>query len=181
LESRTIRNLAAAADAVGRLAGTAGRVLNPWLIGAPLLRREAILSSRIEGTITTPEELVLLEAGGAPTRARSRPEDTREVLNYIKAMEHGLDLLKTLPVCLRLIEAVHGKLLEGVRGHGERPGEFRTTQNWIGYRSDDPITAARYVPPPATRMRDCLRDFEQYLNLPSDSVHADEELSCGWR
>jgi Fic family protein len=160
--------LAKAASALGRLTGATPRLMNPFLVGSPLLHREAIISSRIEGTITTPEELVLLEAAGPP-RASASPgdEDTREVRNYIAAMQHGLQRLAELPVCLRLVREIHAELLRGVRGERERPGEFRDTQNWIGTRGDS-IEAARYVPPPVAEMHTALNDLEQYLNLDTD-------------
>jgi len=165
LEVKTVRLLAAAENSLGRLAGTTAREFNPYLIGSPLLHREAILSSRMEGTITTPEQLVLLEAESAtPGRKVSADEDTREVRNYISAMHHGLDLLKTLPVSLRLIREVHGVLMQGVRGDKEQPGQFRRSQNWIRGRIDDSIENARFVPPPVPEMKEALDSFEKYLH-----------------
>jgi Fic family protein len=165
LQLATIRLLAEAENAIGRLGGTAGRLVNPYLVGSPLLHREAILSSRIEGTITTPEQLVALEAAGGEVRAPD-PE-AREVLNYIRAMEHGVRRLQDLPVCLRLLREVHEVLLTGVRGDRERPGEFRTGQNWIGRRGDS-IHEARFVPPPVPEMLAALDDFERALNEPGE-------------
>jgi Fic family protein len=136
------------------------RLVNPYLVGSPLLRREAILSSRIEGTITTPEQLVLLEATGTTTDLSG---DTKEVLNYTSAMNLGLNLLEKLPICLRLIRDVHGELLAGVRGEEERPGEFRNTQNYVGRRTET-IHSARYVPPPVEEMHLLLNDLEAYLH-----------------
>jgi len=110
-----VRLLSEADYALGRLAGAAGRLVNPYLIGQPLLRREAILSSRIEGTFTTPEQLVLLEAGVPPAGQDARASaDTHEVLNYVRAMERGLELLRTIPVSLRLVRDLDAVLLEGV-------------------------------------------------------------------
>lgn len=164
LDIATVGLLAAAENAVGRLTGTIGRLVNPYLVGSPLLRREAILSSRIEGTITTPEELVLFEVSrGSASPLVSNVEDTREVFNYMRAMEHGLKLLRELPICLRLIQETHKQLLRGVRGERERPGEFRTTQNWIGNKGEL-IHSARYVPPPIPEMTQALDDLEKYLN-----------------
>ena len=166
LDLRTIALLAEAEHAVGRLAGTAGRLVNPYLVGSPLLHREAILSSRIEGTLTTPEQLVMLEATGGAAEVQASDREAREVLNYVRAMQHGVRRLRELPVCLRLIREVHGVLLDGVRGEGERPGEFRTAQNWIG-RSGEPIHAARFVPPPVPEMLAALDDLEHALNDPA--------------
>jgi len=165
LRGKTVRLLAAAENALGRLAGTTAREFNPFLVASPLLHREAILSSRIEGTVTTPEQLVLLEAETDEPRRRGRPDgDTQEVLNYVRAMHRGLELLKSLPVSLRLIREVHGVLLTGVRGERERPGEFRQSQSWIRGTLDDDISNARFVPPPPADMRKALHDLESYLN-----------------
>lgn len=164
LDGMTIGLLSAADHALGRLDGITDRLVNPYLVGSPLLHREAILSSKIEGTVTTPEQLVLLEVAEDPRRGSQAPDpDTVEVLNYIHAMNHGLERLEDLPVCLRLIREIHAELLTGVRGDRERPGEFRTSQNWIGRRGS-PIHQARFVPPPVIEMREALDDFETYLN-----------------
>ena len=168
LDARTVNLLARAENALGHLNGSTGRLVNPYLVGSPLLHREAILSSRIEGTITTPEELVLFEVGAPATRDATRTEDTREVRNYIQAMRHGLDRLRDLPICLRLIRELHRALLAGVRGDQEQPGEFRTVQNYICNRPTDPIQEARFVPPPVDDMHSALREFEAYLNSKND-------------
>lgn len=169
LGQEEIRLLSNADYALGRLAGSAGRLVNPYLIGQPLLRREAILSSRIEGTFTTPEQLVLLEAGVAPAQDARAAADTREVLNYVRAMERGLELLKTIPVSLRLLREIHGVLLDGVRGGDDRPGEFRTVQNYIG-SPHAPIGEARFVPPPVTEMQEALARWERDLHLQADPL-----------
>lgn len=162
--------LSAADYALGRLAGAAGRLINPYLIGQPLLRREAIFSSRIEGTFTTPEQLVLLEAGvPANGHDADASADTREVLNYVRAMERGLELLRTIPVSLRLVRDLHAVLLDGVRGGQDRPGEFRTVQNYIGSRQA-PIADARFVPPPVTDMHEALKLWERDLHLQPDPL-----------
>lgn len=170
LSSDTVRLLSEAEYALGHLTGSAGRLVNPYLIGQPLLRREAILSSRIEGTFTTPEQLVLLEAGVPAAGDDERlMADTREVLNYVRAMERGLELLKTLPVSRRLLREIHGVLLEGVRGGQDRPGEFRKEQNYIGSRHA-PISDARFVPPPVAEMEDALDCWERDLHAESDQA-----------
>lgn len=170
LGTSDVRLLSEADYALGRLAGAAGRLVNPYLIGQPLLRREAILSSRIEGTFTTPEQLVLLEAGAAPAGQDPRSlADTREVLNYVRAMTRGLELLREIPVSLRLVRELHAVLLEGVRGGRDRPGEFRTEQNYIG-SATAPIADARFVPPPVAEMTQALRCWERDLHLPEDPL-----------
>ena len=162
-----VRLVAEAEREMGRLAGAAGRLLNPYLVGSPLLHREAILSSRIEGTVATPRDVLVLEAADAVVPPlESGLENTREVLNYVRAMEHGRARLSELPVCIRLICEIHGVLLEGVRGERERPGQLRTVQNWIGARGSS-IHEARFVPPPPAEMREALNDLERYLNEPA--------------
>lgn len=165
LPSHTILLLAEAESAVGRLEGTTAREFNPYLIGSPLLHREAILSSRMEGTVTTPEQLVLLEAE-TETRGRTPrgDDDTREVLNYVRAMQHGLERLGKLPMSLRLIREIHRVLLAGVRGERHEPGDFRRTQNFIRGPQSEKIEDARFVPPPVPQMKEGLDQFEKYLH-----------------
>jgi len=166
LGSDTIRLLAQAENAVGRLAGTTSREFNPYLIGSPMLHREAILSSRMEGTVTTPERLVLFEAESKRTQEAVKTDaDSHEVVNYISSMRVGLDLLDELPVCLRMIRDIHRTLMSSVRGEREMPGEFRNEQNWIRGRLDDDIHNARFVPPPVNEMTAALKDLEVYLNV----------------
>ena len=165
----TIKRLAAAERAIGRLGGVTLQEFNPYLISSPLLHREAILSSRMEGTITTPEQLVLLEAEEADdSRSRRVDEDTAEVLNYVRAMQHALGRLESLPISLRLIKEIHRVLLSRVRGEGEDPGEFRRSQNFIGSGASSRIEDARFVPPPVNALDDSLRAFEVYLH--DDSI-----------
>lgn len=140
------------------------REFNPYLLGSPLLRREAILSSRIEGTITTPEQLVLLEAESTRAdRKVSEDGDTEEVLNYVRAMQHGLARLRDLPVSRRLIQEIHRVLLSGVRGSRQDPGEFRRSQNFIAGPTER-IEDARFVPPPVPEMHKALTELEKYLH-----------------
>lgn len=167
LPEATVRLLARAEHALGHLNGVTGRLVNPFLLGSPLLRREAILSSRIEGTITSPEELVLFEAG-SPPEAVEREAETREVSNYIRAMEYGLARLPQLPVSLRLIREIHAELMRGVRGENQQPGAFRNSQNFIG-RQGEPMERARFVPPPVPEMKRTLSELESYMHLEPHS------------
>ncbi|MBI4168439.1 MAG: Fic family protein [Acidobacteria bacterium] len=163
---RLLRVLSAADHAVGRLAGEGGRLPNPHLLIRPFVRREAVLSSRIEGTQATLGELLAAEAGAAVNRS---PEDLREVGNYVAALEHGVKRLRKLPLSLRLVRELHARLMEGVRGDRATPGEFRWTQNWIG-PPGCAIEDARFVPPPSDTMRECLSGWEKFLHdraLPS--------------
>ncbi len=165
LPPATVRRLAAAERAIGRLSGATLQEFNPYLISSPLLHREAILSSRMEGTITTPEQLVLLEAEEVDdARKRGADEDTAEVLNYVRAMQHALHRLADLPISLRLIQEIHRVLLSGVRGDREDPGAFRRSQNFIGAGVSSRIEDARFVPPPVNLLEECLHELEAYLH-----------------
>ncbi len=165
-DSRTVRYLAEAERALGELAGVGGMLPNPHLLTRPFARREAVLSSRIEGTVTRLDELLRYEA--QPEPESSANEDVREVINYVQAMGHGLArLAEGLPLCLRLLREVHGRLMEGVRGGEKRPGEFRTCPVMIG-RTGQTLADARFVPPPPASLDSQLRDFECFLNEPGD-------------
>lgn len=154
-----VRALSDADRAVGRLAGEGGRLPNPHLLIRPFVRREAVLSSRIEGTQATLGELLAAEAGAAVERS---PADLREVANYVAAVEYGMDRLKTLPLSLRLIRKLHAKLMDGVRGNHATPGEFRRSQNWIG-PSGCTLMNATYVPPPPGELINALGAWETFL------------------
>ncbi len=145
---------------IGRLAGEGGRLPNPHLLIRPFVRREAVLSSRIEGTQATLGELLAAEAGAAVDRS---PADLREVANYVVALEYGLKRLKSLPLSLRLTRELHTKLMTGVRGGHATPGEFRKTQNWIGPPGCT-LENATYVPPPPEAIMDCLAAWERFLH-----------------
>lgn len=152
------------ADALlGELSGLGRQLPNPQLLISPYARREAVLSSRIEGTRTTLSELLLDEVGALPHPSA----DVREVRNYVAALEHGIERLKTLPLSLRLLQELHSTLLSGVRGGQAAPGEFRRTQNWIGPPGSSLQTAA-YVPPPYPEMTAALHLWESYLHQRGD-------------
>ena len=154
-----VRALSDADRLIGRLAGEGGSLPNPHLLMRPFVAREAVLSSRIEGTQATLGELLAAEAGAHVDRS---PGDLREVANYVVALEHGMKRLGKLPLSLRLIREVHGKLMRGVRGGDATPGRFRRSQNWIGLPGSTLMTAT-YVPPPPDKMMDCLGELELFL------------------
>jgi Fic family protein len=159
----TPKLVAALSDAdrlVGRLAGEGGKLPNPHLLMRPFVAREAVLSSRIEGTRATLGELLADAAGASVERS---PHDLREVANYVVALEHGIRRLEKSPLSLRLIREIHGKLMGGVRGNVATPGEFRRSQNWIGQAGSTPATAT-YIPPPPAEMTACLGDLERFLH-----------------
>jgi Fic family protein len=145
---------------VGRLAGEGRQLRSPHLLIRPFVRREAVLSSRIEGTQATLGELLAAEAGAAVDRS---PDDLREVANYVTALEYGVTWLKRLPLSLRLVRELHGKLMTGVRGDSATPGEFRRTQNWVGPAGATPERAT-YVPPPPEELMSCLGPWEKFLH-----------------
>jgi len=160
-----VRALSDADRAVGRLAGEGGRLPNPHLLIRPFVRREAVLSSRIEGTQATLGELLAAEAGAVVSRS---PADLREVANYVVALEYGIKRLPKLPLSLRLVRELHARLMKGVRGNQATPGEFRRSQNWIGPPGCS-LSNATYVPPPSSEMMNCLGAWEKFLhvtNLP---------------
>ncbi len=143
------------------------------------VRREAVLSSRIEGTLTTLAKLFAAEAG---TRRAADSTDLREVANHVAALEYGIDRLGTLPLSLRLIREMHERLMRGVRGDAAKPGEFRRSQNWIGPPGCT-LNDASYVPPPPDELMSCLGAFERFLHddsLPvlvhAAFVHAQFEI-----
>ncbi len=152
-------NLSYADRAIGRLAGEGRRLPNPHLLIRPFVRKEAVLSSRIEGTQATLGELLAAEAGAAVERS---PSDLREVGNYVTALEYGLERLDTLPVSLRLVREMHEYLMRGVRGDMATPGEFRRSQNWIGPPGCT-LNDATYVPPPPSELMECLDAWERFL------------------
>ena len=157
MDSALVYRLDEASRAVATLAGVGETIPNPHLLTQPFLRREAVLSSRIEGTQASLSDLYLYEASQKPRM------DVLEVHNYVKALEEGITLLDKLPICLRLINSLHSTLLSGMRGERERPGEIRTAQVWIG-RPGSPLEEARFVPPPPSHVLDALDDWERFAN-----------------
>ena len=153
------RALSDADRLIGKLAGEGGKLPNPHLLLRPFVRREAVLSSKIEGTQATLGELLAAEAGAAVDRS---PDDLREVGNYVVALEYGVKRLADLPLSLRLIREIHSKLMTGVRGDHATPGQFRRSQNWVGIPGSTPQNAS-YIPPPPAHMMDCLSGWEKFL------------------
>lgn len=159
-----VGDLSDADRALGELAGLARSLVNPRLLIAPFTRREAVLSSRIEGTRTTLSDLYAYEA--VQLRMFELPPDVHEVHNYVRALECGLHRLHTLPISLRLIREIHALLMEGVRGESQAPGEFRRGQNWLGPPGCT-LDDAPYVPPPVDQMHEALAALERFLHAPS--------------
>lgn len=145
---------------LGRLDGVAKVIPDPDFFVSMYVRREAVLSSQIEGTQSTLEDLLELELESG---RRQAPSDAFEIANYIRAMNFGLERIRTLPLSLRLIREIHKELLRDGRGSKATPGEFRRIQNWIGPEGAS-IRRATFVPPPVPDMRKALHDFEIYLH-----------------
>lgn len=145
---------------LGKLALEGKKLPNPHLLIRLFITREAVLSSKIEGTQATVGEILAKEAGAHVER---HPNDLQEVENYILALDHGLELLGTLPLSLRLLKELHNKLMRGVRGNHATPGEFRRSQNWIG-PAGCTLNSAKYVPPPPETLMDSLGQLEIFFH-----------------
>ncbi|MPZ98339.1 MAG: Fic family protein [Dehalococcoidia bacterium] len=161
-DQRLVASLDRASRSLSVLAGIGETLPDVGLLVRPFLRREAVLSSRIEGTQASLTDLFAYEAAG-----RSDVADSAEVANYVRALDRGHGLLSELPLVMRTVHQVHGVLMDGVRGHDRRPGELRDRQVWIG-RAGTPMTAARFVPPPPSMLPDLLRDWERFVNADMD-------------
>ncbi|MPY82827.1 MAG: hypothetical protein GEV00_05775 [Actinophytocola sp.] len=158
-DDRLVRLLSDADRTLGQLAGVGRTLPSPHLFTRALLRREAVLSSRIEGTQATLSDLVLFEV----EPSHETVGDVREVANYVTAMDYLLDPGQHAPVGLWLLRQAHRVLMTGVRGEHANPGNFRDTQNWIGSAGGG-IEDAFYVPPPPPEhLAQCLDEFESYL------------------
>jgi cell filamentation protein, protein adenylyltransferase len=147
-----------ASVALGRLDGMSMVLPDPSLFLYMYVRKEAVLSSQIEGTQSSLSDLLLFESGDAPGAPM---DDVTEVSCYVFAMNYGLERLKELPLSLRLMREIHSKLMNNSRGGHKMPGEFRTSQNWIGGSRPG---NARFVPPPPDRLMEILGAFETFLH-----------------
>ena len=142
---------------IATLEGLSSRIPNMGLFVSMYVRKEALLSSQIEGTQCTLEDIL------NPLMEDNTNRDVSDVVNYIRATEFALERLKTLPLCNRLIKETHAVLLESVRGQEKNPGEFRYSQNWIGGQGST-IKNARYIPPNPDDMLTAMSDLEKYIN-----------------
>jgi Fic family protein len=150
--------------ALGRLDGSIQTLPNPDLFVFMYVRKEAVLSSQIEGTQSSLQDLLSAEA---QIFAPERPRDVDEVVNYVRAMNRGLDRLNKLPVSVRLIREIHRVLLTGVRGSHRTPGELRHIQNWIG-PDGCALHEAIFVPPPPQIVPEALSELERFLHGPAE-------------
>ena len=163
MDSRTVLALSKADAALGRLSGVGRLIKDPSILVEPYLTREAVASSRIEGTEASLSDVFKAEAG----EESGGNDDVQEVVNYQRALYRGIELLGNLPVSGRLILEVHEVLLSGVRGQEKLPGEFRRTPVWIGSTTDSPDTAA-FVPPLPELVGGALADWEKFVNETDD-------------
>lgn len=152
--------LSAADHRLGRLDGIAATLPNPDLFVAMFVYKEAVLSSQIEGTQASLDDVLEFEAGAPQNEV---PGDVAEAVNYVGAMNYGLERIKELPLSLRLLKEIHGRLLSDVRGCEKEPGEFRRSQNWVGPMGTS-LTEARYVPPAVDDMKRAMGDLESFLH-----------------
>lgn len=150
--------LSEADQAIGRLDGVSTILPNPDLFVAMYVRREAVLSSQIEGTQSTLDDVLAFELDANAPRL---PSDVTDVVNHVSAMNYGLDRMTTLPLSLRLIREIHGVLMAGVRGAEKDPGEFRRSQNWIGAQGGTLVDAA-FIPPPANELNRLMGNLEDF-------------------
>jgi len=149
---------------LGRLDGSVVTLPDPDLLVYGYIRKEAVLSSQIEGTQSSLQDLLRAEAEWLD---ETTPRDVDEVVNYVRAMKHGLARLSDLPVSIRLIKEIHGVLLDGVRGGQLQPGELRSSQNWIG-PGGAPLSRATFVPPPPHEVPAALGALESFLHQQDD-------------
>lgn len=157
-----LRDLLSLADrAVARLDGASSILPNPDLFVFMYVRKEAVLSSQIEGTQASLSDVLEFEANRAKADQAS---DVPEVLNYVEAMKHGLDRLTALPISTRLLCEIHQPLLQGVRGQELQPGELRRSQNWIGPKGLKSLDQASFVPPPPQEMQIALDHLQKFIN-----------------
>lgn len=158
LATETWTQLTKAQAAIARLDGAVSELPDPMLLVRPLVRREAVSTSALEGTHTGFAELL-----GAEASRETQTGDVLEVLNYVEATEHSIARLAEIPVCVRLVNEAHAILLRGVRADSYVTGSVRQTQNWIG-DPDCRIQEATLVPPPADRLVDLLSDWERWIH-----------------
>ena len=156
--------LSQADRALGRLDGSIQTLPNPNLFVFMYVRKEAVLSSQIEGTQSSLQDLLAAEAN---ILTPNQPRDVDEVVNYVQAMNHGLGRLNEIPLSVRLIREIHEQLLQGVRGSHLTPGELRRSQNWIGPQGCT-LQDALFVPPPPSAVASTLGDLEHFLHNPGD-------------
>lgn len=163
LTEETYRTLSACSRKLGELEGMLYFVPNADMYLTMYARKEALLSSQIEGTQCTFDDLL------SPSQTQLHHKDVADVVNYVRAVARGVELLKKMPLCTRLLRQVHAVLLDGVRGTEKNPGELRSSQNWIG-PSGCTIATASFVPPNIEDLSNTLQDLERFINEPQVEI-----------
>lgn len=161
LDTEAVNLLVKAHKQLALLEGLATRIPNVSLFVSMYVRKEALMSSQIEGTQATLEDVL------DPMLNENANRDVADVVNYIKATDYAIVRLSQLPLCNRLLKETHAVLMQGVRGQDKNPGEFRTSQNWIG-GTGSTLKTARYIPPTAQDMETAMFDLEKYLHSDDD-------------
>ncbi|MCK4631903.1 MAG: Fic family protein [candidate division Zixibacteria bacterium] len=166
--------LGPASAAIARFDGVLTGMLNARVLLSPLVTQEAVLSSKIEGTVSTMGEVLEFEAGQAPPYQSEEEKiqkigDIYEIINYRKAIQQAEIRLSQLPLSGRLIREAHATLLTGVRGQNKAPGQYRKTQNWIGPRGCS-VEEARFVPIPANQLKDAVTSWEHYIQSKQKDI-----------
>ena len=161
LDSEMVTLLVKANKQITLLEGLATRIPNVNLFVSMYVRKEALMSSQIEGTQATLEDVL------DPMLDENANRDVSDVINYIKATDYAIARLKELPLCNRLIKETHAVLMQGVRGQEKNPGEFRASQNWIG-GAGSTLKTARYIPPVLHDMIEGMSELEKYMNADDD-------------
>ena len=157
IDNELMELLSDAHRVLGILEGVSSNIPDIDLFMAMYVRKEALMSSQIEGTQATLEDVL------SPELERNANRDVKDVVNYVSATETAIELLKTLPLCCRLMRNIHAVLMEDTRGSEKYPGEFRRSQNWIG-GAGSTLKTARYIPPNVDDMKECMSDLEWYIN-----------------
>ncbi len=177
-----IRYIGPANAAIARYDGMLQAVLNPDLLLSPLMVQEAVMSSQIEGTQATLEEVMAFEGAGQSPKEESKRQDIQEIINYRTAMRTAIDEINTRPVNLNLLHQMHFTLLDSVRGRDKTRGEFRRTLNWIG-KPGTPIEQAGFIPPDPMTVPEHMSNLEKYVHYEEEDalvqmaiVHAQFEL-----
>lgn len=161
--------IARANSALARYDGILQGIINPWVLLSPLTTQEAVLSSRIEGTQATLEEVLEFDANPKEPIDPVKQADIQEIINYRKAMVYALERLRELPICLKLVRELHSILLDSVRGRNKSRGEFRRIQNWIG-PTGRPMEDATFVPPSPDKLMEGLDNWEKYVHYKEKDI-----------
>ena len=162
MDDEFVADLVSATRSLATLDTLSSHIPNMDLFISMYVRKEALLSSQIEGTQATLEDVL------DPLIEKNVNQNVTDVVNYIRATEYALERLKSLPLCSRLIRETHAVLMEGVRGQERNPGEFRTSQNWIG-AAGCTLRTARYIPPRPDDMVTAMSDLEKYIHSADPS------------